>query len=155
MKIFIFAIFLLLYSCINNKSKPYHHYYDSIIGDCINDSLFSIIDLKMKNLGWEDLDTIERNGNYRFKYSRSYKEKYKDMEITIYNKWSFEYNKNKFIALNHWYEEYGFGPSGKNNLSTDKKDTLFWNVINFLNQYCELRDTTIVIIHTPALNSEK
>lgn len=150
MKIFIFAILVFFCSCINFKTKSYVHKEHHFVGDCINDSLVPIIDLKLKKLGFDNIDTFDYKGHNHYKYSMTFTKKDNDSS-KFFNIWSFQYKNNVFEAINTYGDLHDLSTIVHNTLSADKKDTLFWNVINFLNQYCDLRDSIdeYVFIKTP------
>lgn len=148
----VVIVFFTFSSCSNNKSIPYLHRVNAIVGDCYNDSLLSILDIRMKELGWENNDTIKFTRNYSSDFNEILKfiDEY-NRNIKVMSYWSIKIKKNNLIAHNHWFEEYGWGPAGYNTLATDKQDTLFWNIINILKQYCNVRDTSYIIDMSPEL----
>jgi len=132
-------------SCSNKKSGQEQIIINYIIGDCISDSLMPELNLKINNLNWypkHNKISFESNYLYYTKTIPSFNnncdtclEEVRFLEIII--------KDNKLQCRNNWIvlNEY---TSGVNTLYTDKKDTSFWNIVNVLKEYCDLRDTSYI-----------
>lgn len=136
-------ILMSLISCINLDVLPIKE-TKSIVGDCFNDSLLLDFDLKMKSLGWQQVKKSKHEAIDTLIYNKKYLYESQINESVNFNtiEWELVVIDNKFIATNYLYHDSNKYLKEFMNLQTHKQDTLFWNVVNLLDKYCELRDSS-------------
>lgn len=143
--IIIIITFILINSCsiINKNIEVVEK--RMIKSDYIDTVTYFKIKQEILNSGWVEDEEIKntkiRNNKIDFELRKTviFKEKdsINDSKETVI--WNFFYTKKGLV-----FENYNCKFNQKcvtNTLKTNKKDTLFWNVVNIVRNHCELKDT--------------
>lgn len=136
-------------SCSNKVSHDEYFYYNALVGDCISDSIFQNVKLELEKLNWLD-DSIYNYGktvNYIISKMIINYSKIDSLTTKEFSTWFISIKDYKLKASNSsqtYMGLYNFSNGSKEiykDLSTNKKDTSFWNVVEILNKYCSVRDS--------------
>lgn len=155
----IVGYFLWLNSCSNKKKISYQYRYNVIIGDCFKDSISYELDTVMNRLGMELIKydmkdkpyeiyiDPNRNGYYGlgmgyYDFDKIY---YKNILNDKIQKsiWLILIKENKLTLENRLYYS-SLDSIVYRTLKTNKQDTSFWNVIDVIKKYCDIRDTLMI-----------